>query len=387
MKKYLISLILLFLLTSCVIIETGDTAIHTVMLPPEPTEEVLAEPTSEPETVADPPITITLGAVGDVLASQENLASAKSGDVYEFSGHFQSVREAFRSQDFTIANLVSPIAGPDYPYGGYPNYNAPKELGQALSDLGIDALNTANRYSLDLGSRAVLTNLGNIRDIGLTPFGTASTQNEAEQLTVVTVKGIRIGLLSYTAILNQVSPNSYAVSRLDQAKLATDIANLRAQGVDIISVSLYWGEEYADLPNDSQLELMNFLESQGVDIVLGSYPHVIQPLVMKSITFNGVTKPMVQAYSLGNFYSAFLMNRTKTGLMLEIEVTKADGVAKISRVDYSLIYNHQTTRQGDVLNYQLINLDDLDLYYGDPLYAEMASEKERAEALLRSLDE
>lgn len=391
MKKCLLVIAFVIFISGCVVIETDNQAAHTVMLPRETTEPEIIVETSEPEVVApattEPPVTITIGAVGDVLASGENIAAAKTGNVYEFSGHFQEVRDRIQQQDYTIANLISPIAGSEYPYGGYPNYNAPTELGQALSDVGIDAVNTANRYSLDLGPRAIQTNLGNIKAIGLTPFGTATSQNEANQLTIANVKGIRIGLLAYTSVLNQTSPNQYAVSITDQTKIASDIAMLRGQGVDIICVSLYWGEEYADLPNGEQINLMTFLENQGVDIVLGAYPHVVQPLVMKDIVYNDSLKPMVQAYSLGNFYSAFLMNRTKTGLMLEIEITKQDSVTKISGLKYSLIYNHQTKRAGDLMDYKLINLDDIDRYYEDALYDEMDAEKTRVEELLNSLSQ
>jgi len=397
MKKYLIVLCLIALFISgCLRIETGDDPIHTVLRPPSPvpakesTELPQAETEEEavqPETT-EPDAKITISAVGDIIGSTENYQSVKTGDVYEFSGQFRELREMFLSHDLTIANLVSPIAGADYGYSGYPRYNAPRELVQAIADIGIDALSTANRYAFDLGARAVNSNLNNIQEIGLRAFGTAANQEQADQPLILDVGGIKVGLASYTSLLNQPLGNvSYAVSMADPQTIEQDITKLRSQGAEIISVNMYWGDEYADHPNAEQTELMDLLERLGVDIVLGSHPHVIQPLVVKTIEFEGRQKTMVQAYSLGNFYSAFLMGRTKTGLMLAIDVAREAGLPSIPDVRHKLVYNHQVERGDGQIDYRLIDLDTVEERRNDVLYNEMKSERDRAEEILRSLDE
>lgn len=396
MKKYLILLCLISLITSgCLQIETGDDPVHTVLKVPEPTSTDLSEePTEEtlveeiiPETT-EPDANITISAVGDIIGSTENFQSVKSGDIYEFSGQFRELREMFLGHDLTIANLVSPIAGADYGYSGYPRYNAPRELVQAIADIGIDALSTANRYAFDLGARAVNSNLNNIQEIGLTAFGTAPNQEEADKPVILNIGGIKVGLAGYTTILNQPTGNvAYAVSVANPQKIEEDIAKLRSLGAELISVSMYWGEEYADMPNAEQTELMTLFERLGVDIVLGSHPHVIQPMVVKTIEYEGRNKQMVQAYSLGNFYSAFLMSRTKTGLMLAIDVVREDGVVSIKDVRHKLVYNHQVERGDSQIDYRLIDLDTVEERRNDVLYSEMKSERDRVEEILRALDE
>ena len=396
MKKYLILLCLISLITSgCLQIETGDDPVHTVLKVPEPTSTDLSEePTEEtlveeiiPETT-EPDANITISAVGDIIGSTENFQSVKSGDIYEFSGQFRELREMFLGHDLTIANLVSPIAGADYGYSGYPRYNAPRELVQAIADIGIDALSTANRYAFDLGARAVNSNLNNIQEIGLTAFGTAPNQEEADKPVILNIGGIKVGLAGYTTILNQPTGNvAYAVSMANPQKIKEDIAKLRSLGAELISVSMYWGEEYADMPNAEQTELMTLFERLGVDIVLGSHPHVIQPMVVKTIEYEGRNKQMVQAYSLGNFYSAFLMSRTKTGLMLAIDVVREDGVVSIKDVRHKLVYNHQVERGDSQIDYRLIDLDTVEERRNDVLYSEMKSERDRVEEILRALDE
>ena len=132
---------------------------------------------------------------------------------------------------------------------------------------------------------------------------------------------------------------------------------------------------------------MSFLESQGVDIVLGSHPHVVQPMVIKNIVYQGETKPMVQAYSLGNFYSAFLMNRTKTGLMLEIDIARQNGRAAVSDVRHKLLYNHQTDRGDGLLDFRVIDLATLEERRNDSQYNQMRQERDRVEELLHALDQ
>lgn len=385
MKKLVLLFICLIFLTGCLVIETDQFSRHSVLLSREPKEDVApAQTQTEPLPVAttEPPVTITLGALGDILASSENMSSAKSGSVYEFSGHFKLLKPTIQKQDYTLASLISPISGGEFGYTGYPFYNAPQEFGQALRDLGIDALNTSNSNALDLGNKALQMNLTNLKNLGFFTYGTNASEEDAKAPSIVDIQGIKLGLLSYTEKLNQLSPNDYTISRLDQLKMAEDIEALRTAGADIICVNLYWGSEYADQPSEQQMNLMNYLETLGVDIVLGGSPKVIQPMSIKTIDYAGREKKIVQAYSLGNLYSGFLMNRAKTGLMIEMDIKKENGVAEISEVRSSLIYNHQSPRMGNQIDYQLVNLDQVDDFYEDSQYQEMLDEKSRVTELL-----
>lgn len=134
MKKILILGLILVCLTGCLAIEIKPPSSHTVLRPSETTEPqvvipetVEVESPTAPASPTEPPVSIKLGAIGDVIASTENFNVAKSGSVYEFSGHFAPIKASFADHDFTIANLVSPIAGADYGYNVYPRYNAPVE--------------------------------------------------------------------------------------------------------------------------------------------------------------------------------------------------------------------------------------------------------------------
>lgn len=401
MKKVLILFLLLTLLVSgCLKLDTGALNEHTVLNPPDPdwvnqdftalpvekVEEVIEE--ESPEVPAPDDASITISAVGDIAGSTENFQSVKSGEVYEFSSHFKELREMFMGHDYTIASLISPIAGADFGYSGYPRYNAPEELLQAVADIGIDAVSTANRFAFELGQRGLMSNLDNLRRIGFAPFGTATSEEEAAKPLLVEVGGIKLGLLSYTTMLNQSIANQpYAVAIADQTKILADLNTLRDQGAEIISVSMYWGDEYADMPNVNQMEWMSWLESQGVDIVLGAHPHVVQPLVIKKIDYQGQTKTVVQAYSLGNFYSAFLMDRTKTGLVLELDISRQNGQTSIQAVRHELVYNHQTDRGDGQMDYKIIDLATLEERSKDAQYKDMKAERDRIEKLLNALNQ
>ena len=221
-------------------------------------------------------------AVGDVMMHAPQVPGAydKAAKRYNFDPFFEEVSPILKQGDWVIANLETPVAGPKFGYNGYPHFNAPVELAEALKNAGFNLITNANNHSLDQGAEGLLLTLKNLKALGLPYAGTAATQEEADSLLLSEKNGIVMGLLAYTYGTNGIkipTDKPYLVSLIDEQRIVQDIARLREAGADFITVSLHFGTEYKTSPNDSQKQLARSLIAAGADIIAGSHPHVVQP--------------------------------------------------------------------------------------------------------------
>lgn len=386
MKRFLLlSLIILLFLVGCDELRSDLYMKGDVF---ETKEETPAEVTTEPEPkepVVQEKIEITISAIGDVLSHGYNIKSAKTEDGYDYMPHFESMKGIFDEDDYTIANLESMNAGKQYGYTGYPSFNAPENLSKTLKLLGVDAVSTANNHAMDKGKKAVPDNLENVRNNGLVAFGTAASQEERDTPTVVDVKGIKVGLLSYTYGTNGIPvPEPHLVNLIDKDLIEKDIKAAREAGAEIISVSMHWGNEYQNLPTDEQKDLAKFLEEQGVDILLGCHPHVLQPIELREIEFEGTKKNMAIIYSMGNFYSGQTQDRTRTGIVFRVNIVKENGVASVKDTDYLLTFCNSYVKKNGLTMYQVLPLTDPSAYKDLNRYKEIEKEFSRANELLKT---
>jgi len=285
-----------------------------------------SSPTAEPEQQE-----ATLLAIGDIMVHMPQLPAyydPVSKD-YDLKPWFSQVKPILEEGDWVIGNLETPIAGQDLKYTGYPRFNAPYALAEALVDAGVQLVSTANNHAMDRGFPGVQRTLANIRKAGLVPVGTSSSAADHKQMVVEERNGIRMGFLAYTYGTNGIpvpADKAYAINIIDIDVIKKEIKRLRQANVDVVTVSLHFGVEYQRLPNDYQTMLAHELVKAGADLILGSHPHVVQPYEEISVSptesFDGNARKGVVIYSLGNFISNQTGNWKDVGLIFGVHLVK-----------------------------------------------------------------
>lgn len=281
--------------------------------------------------------TIKIVAVGDIMMHKEEIEGGRVAETgtYSFDYMFEAVKPYIEKADLAIGNLETPLAGRDRGYTGYPTFNAPEQLAQALKNTGFDTLTTANNHSLDRHYQGVAHTLKILDEAGLKYTGTARTKEEQDQILIQDIKGIKIAFMAYTYGTNGINPDKgkdYCVNYLNKEKMLKDIELAKSQGVDLICVSMHFGDEYQRKQNKKQEEWVQFLFDKGVDIVLGSHPHVLQPMKLEEDQF--------VIYSLGNFVSAQRTHYRDSSILLNLTITKnfETGETIIDSVEYVPIW-------------------------------------------------
>ena len=291
------------------------------------------------------PITIHMAAFGDTMAHLTNIKNAydSSKKDYDFSNVFKNVASYLENADITIGNLETTFAGSSRGYTGYPTFNCPEVLGKNLKDIGVDILTTANNHCMDKGYSGLESTLNFLDEYGISHTGTARSQEEQDTILVKDVNGIKIAFLCFTYGTNGITipaGNEYSVNLIDKELIKYEINAAKSLNVDVICVSMHWGEEYKLQPNSEQKKLADFLFENGADIILGSHPHVLEPMEKRTVTLeDGTTKDGFVIYSLGNFVSGQIYANTKSTVILDIQITKnSEGKISIDNINYTPVY-------------------------------------------------
>ncbi len=317
--------------------------------------------TSDVASIED--TTISLTAIGDIMCHGPNYKAAYDANTntYNFSPFFKNVSKYTSNADLTIGNLETTFAGEARGYSGYPTFNSPSELGQAIKDIGVDVLGTANNHCMDKGYSGLVSTLDTLDELGLSHMGTNRSVEEQNTILVKNVKGINIAFLAFTYGTNGITianDKSYSVNLIDKDLILKQINLAKDLDVDLICVNMHWGIEYQTTPNAEQKELADFLFENGVDIIFGSHPHVLQPMEKRTITMeDGQEKDCFVIYSFGNFISNQSDINTQDTIILNLQVTKSgtDGKISIDNIDYVPVYCYNKG-SGVKDRYELIDL-------------------------------
>lgn len=294
--------------------------------------------------------------VGDAMQHQKQIDVARQSDgTYNYSGVFDNVADYISSADYAVVNLETPVAGGRY--SGYPMFNAPDNFVTALKDAGFDMALTANNHVLDRHDNGIRRTIACLDKNGFDHIG-AYTNTSARQKSIPFVKNInnfKVGFLNYTYGTNGLTiREDVVVDYIDKEQIKLDIKATRDAGAEIIIVAIHWGVEYQLLPHPSQKELANFLVGQGVDMIIGGHPHVIQPMEVRDNPITG--KKSLVIYSLGNFISNMLTTDTRGGAMLSTRLIRDNnGIAQFDSASYRLVYVNQPTTSHP--NYQVVPID------------------------------
>ena len=296
---------------------------------------------------------ISLLFLGDIMGHGPQIKAAwdDSLNSYNYDEVFQPVEQLISSVDFAIANLEVTLAGP--PYKGYPQFSSPDDLAVACKKSGIDVLVTANNHSCDRGSNGIIRTVKVLDSLGIQHTGTFKNIQERDSLNLLILekKGIKVGLLNYTYGTNGIKFSSPTyVNLLDSTLIKKDINNAHKQNLDKLIVFVHWGAEYKDLPNSYQKKYNQFLKDQGVDMVIGAHPHVIQPMLYEKQKAN--KKEFLTVYSLGNFVSNQRDLRKDGGAMFRCSYKKNKKI-KLKDKEFILTWVHKFSK-GNKMHYQVL---------------------------------
>ena len=284
--------------------------------------------------------TLTISFVGDLMCHSPQMDYAHIGkDSFDFKPVFREVKRFLSSSDITIGNLETTIDGKENRYSGYPLFNSPDEYLDALKDAGFDILLTANNHSIDRGKKGVIRTIEKIHSLGMSLIGTFNSQHDRDSIRVFEINGIKIALLAYTYGLNgnYISQNEkFLVNIIDTNVIKLDIGNARGKNADVVLVYFHFGDEYQRKPNVYQKEIVRCTINSGADIIIGSHPHVIQPLEYFTSEKNKIGEGII-AYSLGNFYSNQRWRYSDAGVVLNISLMKNYSTGKVLLSNVSFI--------------------------------------------------
>lgn len=357
----MIKKIILLLLASLLTVGCNDKNIIT-----EPIENTIEDGNS-----------ITLTSVGDVMAHMPQLEAQLQDDkTYNFDNNFKYIKPIIENSDISIANLETTV-NPNKNVSGYPSFNSPPELLNSLKNTGFDVISTINNHSLDTGYSGVISTLNELKKINLKSVGTKLSEEEKNYITIK-VKDINIGITTFSygdivgndkylngiragksAGLLNVIDNNKINSSFETIKKEIDL--MKSENVDFIIVGLHWGEEYKQNPNSYQKELAQLLANEGVDLILGSHPHVVQPIeYIKSETSD---EECLVVYSMGNIISnqreeEMGFKESENGIIPIIDIEKNDnGDTVIKNAQYIPTWVNKYTKNNKVY-YEIIPIDD-----------------------------
>lgn len=294
--------------------------------------------------------TFTMTAIGDVMCHNTQYWDAydKASDTYDFSYVFDDINYYTKIADISIGSLETTFAGSERGYSNYPTFNSPDALAYALKNIGLDVISTAGNHALDTGFSGLSRTIDVLDDADIAHLGTYKTQEDQDTILFKYVKGIKIAFINYTYGTNGIpvpSGKEFCVNLIDKDLIKKHIDLAKSQNADIIVACMHWGTEYRTTPDFTQTKLADFLFQNGVDIILGNHPHVLEPMEKRTVTLeDGTTKDGFVIYALGNFICDQNAENTRNSIILNLTITKhVDGKITIDKANYVPIYMYKDT--------------------------------------------
>jgi poly-gamma-glutamate synthesis protein (capsule biosynthesis protein) len=282
-----------------------------------PTTDNVAEDTT-PIIACD---TIRLLFGGDFMQHMPQVVAARTAEGgYDYSRSTEYVAPMFRDADVAVVNLETTITTTGK-YSGYPCFASPTEVVDELQSMGIDIALLANNHCCDRLSRGIATTIEqlNMRDIAHAGVFTDSADYARNNILRFESRGVRFALVNYTYGTNGIPvPKDRLVNLIDTTAMVRDLRTIDRDSVDCVIACMHWGNEYERRENSEQRRLASILQREGVDIIIGSHPHVVQPYYADSTH--------VVFYSLGNLVSNQRRRYTDGGLIAEVEVVRCDTI-------------------------------------------------------------
>ncbi len=280
---------------------------------------------------------ITLLFAGDVMQHMPQVDGAWNNDlgIYVYDSCFKYISPWLKDADLAIANFETTLAGK--PYSGYPAFSSPDEIVKGLLNAGIDLVGTANNHCCDRGRTGIERTITMLDSLGMIHMGTYKNTDSYRRLNpmIINTRGFRLAFLNYTFGTNGIPVlENNVVSLIEKDRMLADMKAARDSSVDMVMVFIHWGDEYQRQPNDFQKDIAQFLFANGTDIIIGSHPHVIQPMEWRKA--DSLKKEQLVVWSLGNYISNQRKRYTDGGAMVKITLQKESGKTIIKDAAYQL---------------------------------------------------
>ena len=323
-------------------------------------EQVTDTPTegaTEPVSSDEPTTVIHVAAAGDLRVTDQTVKSGIAENGYDYTNVFMDVTPVFSAADLALLNFEGNLLGAPY---GTESTSAPADLAKALKAAGVDLVQMANSTTITDGMAGLKKSLAGLRDVGLEPIGAFSDTQEFQKYkgyTLVNVQGIRIAFVAFTKGMGGLSLpagsencvnllyTDYATTyqEIDKTGINAILSDVAREKPDLTIALVHWGSEYKDMVTDSQKSIANLMKQGGVDVVLGTHPHMLH-----EIEYDELTGQLV-AYSLGDFFGDAERAGTDYSIILDLEITRDNnsGETKVTNYSYTPVYTLTEERSPD----------------------------------------
>ena len=281
---------------------------------------------------------LSMVMAGDCLIHRFVYTDAlRSDGTYSFDDMFTEVAPLIKGYDLAFYNQESIIGGKSLGLSAYPRFNSPEEIGDTMVNLGFNLVSLANNHTMDKGEKGVINSVNYWKTKpGVYYTGQAiSNEDRENNIKIEEKNGIKYAFLSYTTVTNGLLPPSgkeYLTNIYSKEKAKRDIDSVKNK-VDLIIVSMHWGEEYTTNPNSNQKQVAKELSEMGVNLIIGNHAHSIQPVEMINDT--------LVFYALGNFISAQDTPDKQTGALVTLTINKdQNGKITFKDVKANLLYTY-----------------------------------------------
>lgn len=361
MKKKLLSLLLVLTMMTSIVAcgsKVAETSNQNVNINQDITTAELATVTEAEKTTAAPKFTeINLMMIGDMLIHEGVYKSALQVDgTYNFDHLFKNILSDVSSADISIVNQETILGGAELGLSGYPCFNSPYELGDSISKAGFNVVLQATNHTIDKGLTGAenCINYWRTNHPKIAVLGINETEDDYNNIYVYQKNGFKIAILNYTYGTNGIalpSAKPYIVNMLDKDKITADVTKAKTMA-DLVVVCPHWGTEYVYTPDSNQKYWTQLFLSLGVDCVIGSHPHVIEPV--ETLERSDGHKMLVY-YSLGNFVSNQDASPRMLGAMAKVTFRKDDSGAYIKDYSVEPLVTQKLFGTGLITTYKLSN--------------------------------
>ncbi|MBQ1169895.1 MAG: CapA family protein [Oscillospiraceae bacterium] len=304
----------------------------------------------------DPITTIHIKAAGDLNVTDSVVNAGVAIGGFDYGPVFKDVAGILSDADLTVMNFEGNVCGEPY---GTATTSAPVELIRSLRSCGVDLLQMANSCAINNGLNGLTATLNAIRGAGIEPLGAYATASElrtSKGYTMTDVQGIKVAFVAFTKGLggrgmpagNENLVNllykDYATEykEIDRDRITEILNNVATEKPDLTIALLHWGSEYNDDISKTQKSIVSLMQKLGVDVIIGTHPHTLQPIVFDE------TAGTLVAYSLGDFFGEADRGATNYSIILDLEITKDAnaGITRVTDFSYTPIY---TVREGEAV--------------------------------------
>ena len=286
------------------------------------------------QNISESDVLIKMSAVGDILCSNEMLEDAynESTKTYDFSHMFNNVSGFINEADIVMGTMETGIIE-----GEYNEKNAPMEFARAVKNSGVNLVTISHNHSLDNGVNGLKETRENLEKIGFDVVG--DKIEDANAVCIKEVKNTKIAFLTYTCFMDEDAGKEElnCVNMYSEEQVKSDIEYAKENEAEYICVMIHWGDAISSTVSKEQKEIADFLVENGVNLILGAHPSVVQPMEVRQ---NKDGENVFIAYSIGTYISTLSAEEARTELVLNIELRKSgkDGKVYLNKVDYTPIY-------------------------------------------------